>query len=143
MITISADIAPKLLEWFQGGRGVIRWENQEIASGHAREVFTPGDNPEKPNWRYGNPSSISRDDIQVETFTVLKQWRGRFKAHYYGPGINRETERKAKRLCAKYKLPEDSWRWFHDDMPGYVQVQVGRIELQSFRDWEASLSNSN
>lgn len=137
MITISADIAPKLLEWLQGGRGVTRWENLEIASGHAREVFTPADNPEKPDWRYGNPISISRDDIQVETFTVSKQWRGQFKATYYGPGVSRNTLSKVKRLCAQYKLPEDSWRWEYDVEPGYVQVQVGRISVQSFSDWES------
>ena len=62
MTTIDSSIAPKLAQWFISGR----------------EVFTPGD-ASQPGWRYGNPVDLQPEDIEVEVFTPVSSFRGRFK----------------------------------------------------------------
>ena len=128
--TIDSTIVPKLTEWFNANRGVKAWKNLEIASGHAREVFTPGD-ADKPGWRYGEPKDMQPADFEVEMFTPIETFRGRFKAMYWGPWVAKSTEDKAKRLAAKHGT-DTSWRWEHDDLPGYVQVTIGRVSKQAF-----------
>ena len=127
--TIDSTIVPKLREWFVANRGVKLWRNLEIGSAYGHEVFTPGD-AEKPGWRYGEPRDMQPTDFDVEVFTPIESFRGRFKAHYWGPGVSEATERKAKRLCAKHGT-DTSWRWQYDDLPGYVQVTIGRTTNQA------------
>jgi hypothetical protein len=136
--TIDSSIEPKLNEWFAAQRGVKMWVNQEIGSGATREVFTPGD-AEKPGWRYGNPVDLQPDDIEVEEFSPVESFRGRFKAMYWGPWVAKATEEKAKRLVEKHGSSRSfhsgngySWRWEHDDLPGYVQVTIGRMVKRAF-----------
>src|ERR1700726_3988570 len=144
-VTVDSSIAPKLREWFDTGRGVTVWTNLEIASGAAREVFTPSTSPctynheqgfsncpyasladrqaphnhdtQAPNWRYGNPTKLEREDIDVSVFVVRETFRGRFKAMYFGPWVGKATEAKATRLCSA----GETWRWEYDGS-GYVKV---------------------
>lgn len=117
-------------EWFTSGRGVKVWTNQEIASGYAHQVFTPGDKGQ-PNWRYGSPQDLTPQDLTVEHATVLETFRGRFKAHYWGPGVAPGTENRAKRLCKKHGVPDDSWRWMYAEF-GLVTVEILQSTFEPF-----------
>lgn len=129
MITIDAENIPKIREWLATRGGVRRWSNQEIASGHPREVFTPADS-ESAGWRYRSVD-VTTDpaQIMVRTSEVLATFRGRFKAYYFGPGVAPASERKADRMVAKYNDPAVVWTWVYDD-PGYVRISIVRETLR-------------
>lgn len=128
MTIIDAEHADKFRLWFKERSGVTRWTNLEIASGHPREVFTPGDVKTAPGWRYGNPQAVLPSDVQVNTPTILHTFRGRGKARYWGPDVSDATRTKADRLAALHGVGV-SWRW-EPLGDGLVQVEVVRDHLE-------------
>lgn len=132
-ITVDAETAAKLAEWYRNGRGVLRWENLEIGSSAAREVFTPSDINARPHWRYGNAEFVTPADITVEHATILEAFRGRFRRMYWGAWVQRGTEKRAQRLCKKHNVPETSWVFTYE-YPGYVNVEILRSETRPFTE---------
>ena len=130
-IIIDSQHADKFRQWFATRGGVTRWENLELASGHSREVFTPGDVTTAPSWRYGHPQAVNATTVQVNTPVVLTSFRGRFKARYWGPDVGDATRTKAERLTAAYNDAAVSWRW-EATGGGFVEVEIVRNHLRSF-----------
>lgn len=133
---IDSNIEPVIRGWLESGRGVTVWQNLEIASGRPLEVFTPSDAP-KPDWRYGSPASLSPIDIQVRHAEAVESFRGRFKAMYWGPWVNKGTEAKAERICAKHGLAKGSWSWKYEG-DGLVIVTIERSIVKPFQTSEVS-----
>lgn len=130
-ITIDIEHAAKFVEWFSSRGGVTKWENLEIGGAGSREVFTPADVMQAPHWRYGRPTAINAADVMVNTPTILQTFIGRFKRHYWGPGVADATKRKADRLRDSYKDESVVWVWHHSqNKAGCVEVQIIRESLQ-------------
>lgn len=124
---------PTFRKWYRESGGVLRWANHEIASSHARYVFTRK-GAGQPGWRYFEPEELQPEQLRVESREVLYAFRGRFKAHYYGPGVAQATERKAERIKGELIRdhgPDVYWSWEHDE-PGYVMVRLWKPTYAPF-----------
>ena len=129
-VTIDAEHEEKVCAWITAGRGIIVWRNQEIGGGAANEVYTPGD-VGTPHWRYGDPDPVDLASLRINHLEILVQFRGRFKARYWGPDVADSTRKKADRITAKHEGA--SWNWtFDPDLAGYVQVRIVRDRLVPF-----------
>jgi hypothetical protein len=127
-IQIDSAVALKLREWFAAGRGVRAWENHDIGGGDVGHLqFTPADNLVSPNWRYVDAGVFTPADILVETFIVRLAYKVKLKAYYWGRGLTKESEAKAKRLC----VDGESFFWRLDDN-GEPIVEIGKARVEAF-----------
>lgn len=137
--TIDHTIAPKLLEWFNAGRGVTCWHLLEIGTDRARQIFAPADPTTAPNnlaphWAYGNPEQVTMSMLNVDMSEEVETFTGRFKRMYWGPYVQPGTERRAQARCVKHGLDKDSWT-FEYVGDGLVLVRILKPVLVPFEQW--------
>ena len=67
-IRVDFEIAPKLREWFDAGRGICVWSNKDLSSHRLGDLsFTPGDKPTPPHWSVGtHPDLVTYDRTLFE-----------------------------------------------------------------------------
>lgn len=151
-LEIDSDIVPTFKEWFRDKGGVVVWENQEIASGAAQEMFTPrirtmedgtttDDLSKPPGWRYGNPHLVDHYSLIVSVFTPVETFRGRFKAYYWGPGLAEATEKKAERMAwlLHTQSPSEQFTYRYEFEPPYAHVTIGKIVKRRYQDFVQEL----
>lgn len=125
-IVVDSSIADKLREWFSAGRGVRRWTDKEIGSATRRpDVFTPADiDPVAPHWAYGSADQfelVEASAIDVETFQERTRYACALKAYYWGLGLTKASEAKAKRMLRA----GERFYWIYDENTGKPVVVIG------------------
>lgn len=144
-LRIDAKLAPKFAEWQANRGGVLAWENQEIASPAASQVFTPattetGGPYPKPNWRYDKPTMVDFASLIVAEFTPFESYRGRTKVFYWGLGLYPASEAKANRIVELRRLASPSsifeFRWVPEPY-GLAKIEIGELVRYSWDEYLA------
>ena len=144
-LRIDSELVPKFAEWQATRGGVLAWENQEIASPAASQIFTPattetGEPYPKPNWRYDKPTRVDFALLIVAEFTLLESYRGRTKVFYWGLGLYPASEAKAARLVELRRLMHPSGRFEFRWVPepyGLAKIEIGELVRYSWDEYQA------
>lgn len=119
-ITISADVAPRILDWLTHRSGVHVWQNVDLCSSSVGSTaMTPADIAQSPHWRYGNKPVLTltkADDFVVATYEEYARVRVRRGPPMY-QGINSADYYK---LMDKLSEAGDDaiWEPNYDDIKG-------------------------
>jgi hypothetical protein len=73
---VIGDNNEKVKEWVSAGRKVSVWHNLDLSSrGIGSYCFTPGDQENKPGWRYGFVETVEGDRLRVfSRLNVVKRF---------------------------------------------------------------------
>ena len=66
------DPSGKVREWLDSGRGVRRWQSQEIGADRP-DMFTPADSQAQPHWAYRDTLLASEDCVFYERMPGVKE----------------------------------------------------------------------
>ena len=90
---IDAEIAPKIAEWVEAGRGVAVWRSANLSNPWG-EWYTPGDNTDKPTWEsHDKPHEVINDPskINVVTYKEFKRFKVSLRSASNSPAIKLTT----------------------------------------------------
>lgn len=114
-IIVSPEVAIKLREWLDAGRGIAVWQNCNLSSHSIGNLsFTPGDKP-SPGWQFGNsPVHTTSDaqDFRVQSWNEVE--RIKVRPGKYGPPCHPVTKADIPKLDKAIARAGDGAEWRFD-----------------------------